>query len=78
MKNPDLKMYDDEVWCHGTSAMQGGKFEETCSLVDMTTKKYPELLRLWACDNDLQEITVVSANIGFERTYSKRYRKESK
>ena len=51
-------------------------FGESRGTADLSIADQPILQAFWA-DNDIQEVRVVSTNIGFIRTYTKEYKERS-
>lgn len=64
-------MYSDTVSVKSKSVLSG-ETEGTASL-DALKKSEIGILRAFAEDNDIQEITVASTNMGFVRTFTKQY-----
>jgi hypothetical protein len=69
----DLTSYLDELYIKSAS-MLAGKLEYFMSIEDEHLKQ--PILKLFLGDNDLQEITLCSSNIGFVRTYRKCFNNE--
>lgn len=65
-------MYQEEVDVIRLSSMIAGQGVEKTTLSGM--RRDGGILAAFADDDDIQEITVVSTNIGFVRRYQKRYK----
>lgn len=70
----DLKHYNSEIHCK-TKSMISGKHEEMMPHTDPVFESIG-VLKAWLADDDLQEITVCSTNIGFVKTFTKSFRRE--
>lgn len=70
----NLEIYQDKLRERGSSVFRG-QFDALVGIEDI---QGPEILNAFLEDDDIQEITVTSTNIGFTRTITKMYRKESK
>jgi hypothetical protein len=68
-------IYNDEVIVDVIS-MLSGKHKDMESLASLKESNLP-ILRAFAEDNDIQEMRLVSTNIGFVKTYSKTYKKRT-
>jgi hypothetical protein len=68
-------IYNDEVIVDVIS-MITGKHTDKQSLSQLRESNLP-ILRAFAEDNDIQEMRLVSTNIGFVKTYSKTYKKRT-
>ncbi len=66
-------LYEEEVRCIRVVSAIAGPGEETTTLTELS--KGGGILAAFADDEDIQEITVCSTNIGMIRTYTKRFRK---
>lgn len=67
------EIYNPMILCRRKSLLSGSG-EEWENVEDMLADECcPPVLREWIEDVDLQEITVVSTNIGFTRTYTRFY-----
>jgi hypothetical protein len=66
-------LYEKEVVVKSVSVISG----ETKYREDISNSDIPILKTFWE-DNDIQEITVVSTNVGFVKTFTKVYVKEEK
>jgi len=66
------KVYEQAIWTKGISWF--GKDEEW---VRLEIKDLPDLplIKSFLEDDDIQQIKIVSTNIGFVRDYQKRYKK---
>lgn len=73
----DYCPWKEEVLLSGISAIAGDLDGQTTTLTEMR-KDGPPVLKEFACDNDLIEITVVSSNIGFVRKYTKQLKDDKK
>ncbi len=74
MKAEDI--YEDVVRCKRKVSVIAGPGEETITLAEM--RKDGGILAAFADDNDIQQITVYSSNIGMVRQYTKTYRRRDK
>ncbi len=66
-----------ELWSRGCSVFAPKQAWIRCELNGLPlgvkhSERGPKVLQAFIDDDDLQEMTVVSANIGFVRTYQKR------
>lgn len=69
----DLELYNSEIHCKTISAISGEHSED----IPHTSEQFKiPILREFIADDEIQEITVVSTNIGFVRTFRKYYRKQ--
>jgi hypothetical protein len=67
----NLEIYSPMIECDTVSALSGKHSEQ----VPHTAAQFREIpvLREWLADDDLQQIQIVSANIGFVRTFKKAF-----
>ena len=70
----NLDLYSEMISVKVVS-MLSGKYEYVVPYLELDESP---ILTHWLRDDDLQEITVCSTNIGFCRTYSKQYKRGSK
>lgn len=68
-------MYADEVDVQ-VESMLTGEHTDIESLEDLRNSGIG-VIREWANDNDLQYLRVCSTNIGFIRTYQKRFKRQA-
>ena len=71
-----MNLYDDEVHVEVRSVISGNHHDVE-SLAAMRESDI-ELIRVFARDDDIQYMRVASTNIGFVRTYEKRFVAEAK
>lgn len=72
----DRELYADDIDFFYVS-MLAGKGEKTVRYDDPIFSDIA-VLREWLAANDIQQIEVVSTNIGFVRKYRKRYRNQDR
>ena len=65
------KTYDDKVRVVRKASAIAGVGEETTTFDEM--RRLGGILKAFADDDDIQQITVVSTNIGFVREYTKQF-----
>lgn len=71
-------IYQDAIYVKESSILSG-KTTRTISLKYLLEKCQDPILNAFANDNHIQEITLTSTSMGFNRTYSKDYKdKETK
>lgn len=70
----NLELYNPDIRCR-TKSVLSGEHEEFLPHTDIMFQTI-EVLKAWLSDDDLQEITVCSANIGFVKTFRKSYRRK--
>lgn len=68
----NLQLYEPTIRCR-TKSVISGEHEEMMKHTDPVFREIG-VLREWLADNELQEITVCSTNIGFVKTFRKFYR----
>lgn len=71
-----MNLYEDEVLVERKASALAGPGKETTTLAEM--REFGGILAAFADDEDIQQITVCSANIGFVRTYTKQYRRQDR
>ena len=66
-----LAIYDENITCVTRSVISGNHTEK------VNFQKLPDIavLNAFLDDDDLQQMTITSTNIGFTRTFTKNYRK---
>ena len=71
------KIYEDQIHHKGFSAFSEGKETEGYDSEEELRKNFPPgtIIDAFLNDDDVQQIKVVSTNIGFARTYTKIFRK---
>lgn len=67
----NLELYKAEVLMKGTSAIAG--VQKEFIPYKYTALPQTPLIKAFLDDDDIQEITVCSSNIGFVRTFQKQY-----
>lgn len=65
------KTYKDEVRVVRKASVIAGVGEETTTFNEM--RRFGGILKAFADDDDIQQITVVSTTIGFVREYTKQF-----
>lgn len=68
------QLYAEEVHCIRIASAIAGPGEETTTLAKC--RESGGILTAFANDDDIQQITVVSTNIGMVRRYTKQYAQE--
>ena len=72
----NVTLYESALWMKGISAIAGEQKEfKRMELSEFDEDSTPDVLLAFLKDDELQEITICSTNIGFVRTYQKRFRK---
>lgn len=69
----NIEIYEPEITCKSVSVITG-TIEEKIPHTNHCFEKLA-VLREFMADDDLQEMTVCSTNIGFVKTFRKQYRK---
>ena len=65
-------LYKPEILHRGFSVFSGG--EETKGTLLFSDLPKSGIIQAFLEDDDIQEITITSANIGFSRTFTKQFR----
>jgi len=69
----NLDLYEREIYHEGYSVFTYGETVSGTVDYEELSQKFP-VLKAFLDDDDLQEIRIVSANIGFSRIYCKRFK----
>lgn len=67
------QLYTEEVTCERKASLLAGPGFETTTLSEL--RSVGGLLKAFADDIDIQQMTVVSTNLGFVRQYTKHFTK---
>ena len=76
--NMNKKIYEDKIHDVGFSVFTGGEETEGYNTEEELRKIFSlnSIIGAFLDDDDIQQIKIVSTNLGFGRTYTKRFRKD--
>ena len=74
----NTKIYEDKIHFRGFSVFTGGKETEGYTTEEELRQYFSQnsIIGSFLDDDDVQQINIVSSNLGFVRTYTKKIRKE--